>query len=288
LFYNIDLFEKSHVPLPTGDWTWEDMRAAAEKLTLDLDGDGRIDQWGLYVPPSSQEGWLNFVWQNGGDCLNADKTRCVLDSPQAVEALQWMQDLTFGDRHGLKRVSPMGGAGSVVGLDLFRQGRLAMCYQGSWMLHEMARSKDVRWDIQVMPARRIDGKLNRAVVTNGLGDCIWKHSPHQQEAWRFMKYLVSMDYHKRIPVIPSRIGAEQSWLARNKTPAHANLAIDMVKYARPIPFTRENALWTDRLDSMVITPVLVSGERTAKEALDRAVPEINKLLDEIHAREPKQ
>src|SRR5918995_1096917 len=41
LFYNKDLFDKAGVEYPTGDWTWDNLRAAAEALTI-KDG----SQWG--------------------------------------------------------------------------------------------------------------------------------------------------------------------------------------------------------------------------------------------------
>ena len=102
-----------------------------------------------------------------------------------------------------------------------------------------------------------------------------------------MKYLVSMDYHKRMPVIPSRIGAEQFWVQRNTVPAHSQYVIDMVKYARPIPFTREDALWTDQLNNIAVGPILVTGEKPVKETLQETVPKINKMLEEIRERNRK-
>ncbi len=167
LFYNIDLFSQYGVELPTAEWTWADMRRAAEQLTRDVDGDGRTDIWGLHIPSYSQAGWLNLIWQNGGLLMNAERTRVMLDAPQADEALDWMRELTFGnDASGVRRVSPKSGAGSVVGLDLFKQGRLAMTYDGSWMLLEMSRTEAINWDIKVLPARRLpDGTLSRAVAT---------------------------------------------------------------------------------------------------------------------------
>src|SRR5690606_24895134 len=38
LYYNKDLFDKANVAYPTPDWTWEDLKATAAKLTVDAGG----------------------------------------------------------------------------------------------------------------------------------------------------------------------------------------------------------------------------------------------------------
>jgi len=48
LFYNKDMFDAAGVEYPTSDWTYDDMLAAAKKLTLDKDNDGKIDQYGIW------------------------------------------------------------------------------------------------------------------------------------------------------------------------------------------------------------------------------------------------
>jgi multiple sugar transport system substrate-binding protein len=42
LFYNKDMFDAAGVAYPTADWTWEDVRTAAKKLTLDTNGTIRV------------------------------------------------------------------------------------------------------------------------------------------------------------------------------------------------------------------------------------------------------
>ena len=99
-----------------------------------------------------------------------------------------------------------------------------------------------------------------------------------------MKYLSSMEFHQRMPAIPSRIGAAASWLARSQVPANRSVVIDMLVYAQPVPFTPETDLWMDRLGQIAVQPILVTGEREPGQTLARAVVEINQLLDEIYRR----
>ena len=64
---------------------------AAKKLTADTNGDGALDQWGTGL--NVQWNLQPFVWSNGGDWLNEDRTKVTVDTPEFAEALQWFADL---------------------------------------------------------------------------------------------------------------------------------------------------------------------------------------------------
>jgi multiple sugar transport system substrate-binding protein len=71
-YYNKDLFDKAGIAYPTFDWNWDKMREAANALTLDTNGDGKLDQWGLAFEVWIVT-WLHWIWSNGGDLFS--KTR---------------------------------------------------------------------------------------------------------------------------------------------------------------------------------------------------------------------
>jgi multiple sugar transport system substrate-binding protein len=76
LFYNKSMFDKAGLAYPTGDWTWDDLRAAAKSLTIDSNGDGKIDQYGFAFDMWDMEpGYSEAIWSYGGEILNADHTR---------------------------------------------------------------------------------------------------------------------------------------------------------------------------------------------------------------------
>ncbi len=73
LWYRADLLANKGLASPN---TWEDLLEAAEILTEDLDGDGKIDRWG-YTMQLGDSRWTpqNFVlyyWQNGGKVFDKD------------------------------------------------------------------------------------------------------------------------------------------------------------------------------------------------------------------------
>src|SRR5512146_1690919 len=67
LFYNKDMFDAAGVAYPTANWTYDDLRAAAKQLTLDKNGDGKIDQYGFYADLWDMELiWSEAIWAYGG------------------------------------------------------------------------------------------------------------------------------------------------------------------------------------------------------------------------------
>ena len=71
LVYNKKLFDQAGIPHPTADWTWDDLRAAAKKLT-----DPGAKQFGwAYVADGSEDTVWRFdalLWQAGGDILTPE------------------------------------------------------------------------------------------------------------------------------------------------------------------------------------------------------------------------
>lgn len=82
LQYNKDLFDAAGLEYPTADWTWDDLRAAAEALT-----DSSAGVIGLVTPPNLER-WMPFLYQAGGAIINEDG-EYVMDSPEALEALEF-------------------------------------------------------------------------------------------------------------------------------------------------------------------------------------------------------
>ena len=90
IWVNKDLFDRRGVPYPKSPWTWKDFVRTAQRLTI-RDANGRAKQFGVL---SLWGCWQQFVWQWGGAVYTKDGTRCVVDSPEAVAAIQFLYDLT--------------------------------------------------------------------------------------------------------------------------------------------------------------------------------------------------
>lgn len=88
LYYRKDLFEKAGIKPPT---TFDEWLKAAEALTVDTDGDGKIDQYGIAVLGGMPSNYFYFsavLWANGADYFD-ENNNVVIDSPEAIEALEF-------------------------------------------------------------------------------------------------------------------------------------------------------------------------------------------------------
>lgn len=96
LWYREDVFERKGVAVPT---TWDEWRDAVEAATEDLDGDGKIDRWGMtvamYRGTHVSHWWYNLFYGAGGRVMaettleNLSPRHITLDSPATRKALEF-------------------------------------------------------------------------------------------------------------------------------------------------------------------------------------------------------
>lgn len=235
LFYNRDLFDKAGLKYPGDDWTWEDFRDAAVALTRDTNGDGRIDQVG-YAGGYWWPEMISWIWANGGDFVNPEHTRCLLNRPEAVEALNFLLDL---ERKYQITARALGGATSAGIYDNFASGRIGMIVSlayGLPALMEASRNSSMRWGV-AMPPKGKAGRPNRYTSS---GWIIWSGTRHPEEAWELMKFLCSPEAMKKYCMdnhyVPARksIGLSKEYLERGDVPYDAGTLIRSLQESRPL------------------------------------------------------
>lgn len=76
--------------------TWSDLLDVASKLTIDEDGDGKIDQYGLALPYSTisqtSEYFIAHLWLNDWYLFD-ENLESALDHPRAIEVLEFYKKL---------------------------------------------------------------------------------------------------------------------------------------------------------------------------------------------------
>src|SRR3546814_62523 len=136
-FYNAELLKAAGVD-PQTVTTWEGLKAAAEKLT----GDGRYGV-GLFAGKGEDTVVVldSFIFSNGGRVLNDDGS-CGLTSPEAIEALDYVQSLV--------PYAPQGALNANSGnmRELFLNGSLAMEFWPALEQPTLQQSK-LDWDFAV-------------------------------------------------------------------------------------------------------------------------------------------
>lgn len=230
LYYNKGLFDAAGIPTPTGDWTWADVQAAAEKLT---NKDAGV--WGNYQPISFYE-FYKALAQSGGEFFNADKTKATFSSPEGVEAATWLVQ-----KSGTTMPTEADGAGTPdYDANLFKAGKLAMWVNGIWNFSSVGEAADLDWDIVVEPGNT---QKASALFTNGVA--VSSKSKQKEAAQKWIEFLTSSD-----AMVDTRL--KSSW----ELPAIADEA-KVQSYLDVTPPANRQAVF-DSLDAVVLPPVIES------------------------------
>jgi len=91
LYYNKDIFDEVGAPYPDDTWTWDDLAAISELLTV-VEDSGRVSRYALGMEGGK---WMIWVMQKGGMALDnmRNPSRCTMNEPGVVEAVQFFKDM---------------------------------------------------------------------------------------------------------------------------------------------------------------------------------------------------
>jgi multiple sugar transport system substrate-binding protein len=186
LYYDKDLFDKYGVTYPDSSWTHDDYLAAMKKLTHDTNGDGRTDVWGSMIDINWDRLQVHInAW--GGHVVDPnDPTKCVIDSPEALAALEWVRARMWDD----KVMATFTDVNNVGTQAAFYGGKLAMVEDGSWALKNILEHAGFRVGVAPIPA----GPAKRVTLSTTDGFGIYGQTRHPQESWELLKFLVSKEY----------------------------------------------------------------------------------------------
>lgn len=267
LWYNKKLFDEAGVAYPNENWTWNDFLNAAKKLTNAEKG-----IYGFGAPLDLQQGFDNFIFQNGGKVLSDDKTKSGFDTPAVKEAMQWYVDLSLKEK-----VSPNQQQFSENSYTaFFESGKTAMGLFGSWMLSEFSANEYVakNCDVAVLP----QGK-QRATIYNGLGNAVAANSPHKEEAWKFVEFLGSEEANKIQAesgvAIPAYQGTTDAWI-KTQTKFNSKVYADMLAYAKINPYSKETDKWVTAEKEALLKAF--TGKASVNDACDEAAKKVNEVL----------
>jgi multiple sugar transport system substrate-binding protein len=274
MFYNKDLFDEAGIPYPTEDWTWEEFREIAKKLTRDIDGDERIDQFGT-VMVFSFMGIEPFLWAWGADVLNEDRTRAALHSERAIEAAQYMMDVWYTD-HSSAFVGEIEGMSADVQL---LTGTVGAMVAGSYMLSDLKAVKGgMRWDLAHMPYGPYGERATRVTwdgisVNNGISD------EKKEIAWEFVKHVLSKDSQARFGIVSRGMPAvrefAEKYYPKDDTEVREEIVIESTEYGHLTPITPRYLEMRD-----VTTPIF-DQLNLNKQTPEEVLPEAARLLDEV-------
>lgn len=275
LYYNKDMFKAVGLDPNKPPTTWGELVDYAKKLTRDVNGDGKIDEWGLSFPIQANAGtvyyYITFLWQAGGELYNADYTKVAFNSPAGVEALQFWMDLVH--KHGVVPLAPPA--------EGFTVGRIAMELASSSTLE--TRQGKCKFPIGVA---HIPAGKNKVTGVGGNNLAIFKNtSAKEAAAWKFVKWMSSPEMNLKwgtmtgyTPLRDSVVNSQgyKDYLKAN--PEVATMAAQMA-VARPRP-NNETYPEVSRILGLAVEKALFS-KADPKQLLDEAVVESNDYIKSI-------
>ena len=229
IFYNKQMFDEEGLTYPTAQWddpawTVDDFINACEKLTK-VDSTGRTTQYAF-----DYRTWLPVMWLwlrvFGGQLVDDPlyPTECTLDQPEAIEGLQFLQDLRW--KYGY---APKPEALAEVGAsELLMTRRLAMMDNGSWFF-EVIREADFEVDVGHYPA----GPGGRANYVYYYPLVIPKATKQPECAWNLLKYFSGpgIDAIVRAGGLQgTRFDSQEIFLSDPLPPEHKEVFTDSVKH----------------------------------------------------------
>ncbi|MEX2460683.1 MAG: sugar ABC transporter substrate-binding protein [Paenibacillaceae bacterium] len=264
LFYRKDLFDKANIQPPK---TWDELAAAGTKIN----NPPNLYGLGLYANGIEVDSYFDyFLWNNGGDILDANG-KAILNSPQGVEALQFMVDLA--NKHKVTQPNPNGFGRDQI-IQMFISGQLGMYPTGPWLSDEIKRqSPDLKYGISYFPSKT--GSQPAVLgITDSLG--ISSHSEHKAEAWKFVQFMYQtkyrLEFDKIEGMLPELVEVMEDPYFQSPDKKPFVEALNFAKFYPPV----ETFPTIEQIQTVAVQDAM-AGKKTPKQALDEAAQKIDAL-----------
>ncbi len=191
IIVNRALLERENLPLPKYDWTWDEFLQWCLKVRK-VDSNGRVTRYAM-MPFGASYLWFN----NGGSIFNETMTRCVLDSPQVLEATRFYYDLMFKHKviptaTTVKSRSAAAGYGGGNPQWIGNEWAVGMAI-GRFGLIRLREFKNFKPDVALLPYKVIPVSI---VGARSAGINAYGKNPRL--AARFLQYLADKEYNQII------------------------------------------------------------------------------------------
>lgn len=277
LFYNKGLFEEHGVKVPAN---WDELKDAAQKLTLDTDGDGKANIVGMGFENSVTDEFSTFVMQAGGQYIDEQELKVKINSPEGLSALNLINGML---EEGIARLAGEDGYMS----NPFGRGDVAMYIGSSAGIPFVAEAAqgNIDFAVSVLPA----GK-KAATPFAGTSVAVFKSSSDVQQlaAWEYIKHLINTEntayWAQESGYLPVRYSALQ--LASYVAFKEANPAQGVGELQFDAGFYSPKVVGASAVRSAVSSELeaVLAGQKTVEQGLADAETKGNAELEKANAR----
>ncbi len=274
--YRTDLLARAGVKPPR---TWDELLAVCRRLQQAL---------GMKYPfAMSLRGsfWMiNWVWQNGATVVSGDHRRVTVDTPEFVEAVQFVHDLMH--KHAV--MDPALTAGTKMN-DLWSTGRIAMMLDGAFSVGRydvLYPQWEGKWALSPLPAGRRDVSFY-----GGAHLVMSRITEHPDLAWRFMVHATSAETQL---LFADMMGNPPANMKVFDMPAFQTRHPHLAGMRGTIRHGRNNPLapffpkiWYDLFRNKVVDVVMGDPDADVATAVRAAAKDMQRVADDYWARHPE-
>lgn len=277
ILLNSSLFKEAGLdPQGKGLKTWNDFAAAASKLTK-RDASGNPTQAGWLVQDwSSIEGFSGWTYANGGKIQNADQTKALFDTKNAIGALDFQVGLLDKSKVSLPLSLNRNDS------QLFMQGKTAMVQWGTWSpatIKDNAPSGFEYWMIPVPPgplgkSPAVTTWTNMVVIPNKVS--------HPDVSWAFAKFFSSLTTQiERLKILDEYAPLKAffttpEWKAKVKELPVLGVVPKAAELGNPYPLFRDFTHCNDALGPLLQAVML--GKMQPSQALQQGAQKVDSIL----------
>ena len=226
------------------------------------------DSWGFLWQGKQYEGlvtaFLEVLWGYGGDWIDSESRRVLIDSPQAIHAIEFLKG-TIGT------ISPPA-VTTYVEEDtraIFQNGRAVFMRNWPYVWTLIQRSGDLKDQVAMTAMVHAPGFASSATL-GGWGFAISRFTNDPERAWQFIEFLTRPEQLRQVQERQGRIPSRRSMIPPEFLPI---LAI-----ARARPSIPEYAQASDILQRWL--SAALTGRVTPHEAVANIAKETHLLLAE--------
>ncbi|NHN32834.1 extracellular solute-binding protein [Paenibacillus agricola] len=209
ILYKKSMLDAAGLAYPTEDWTWDEMMAMANKLTIRGET-GVAKQFGFATGPDI-ENYEPFIMRNGGSYLSPDgaTARSYIDSEATIEAFQKMIDM-YREHQAVRKPGEPSEAGHL------HQG-FALVFGFTWFVGGL-ENNDLSDQYGIVGLPQMPGGTEANMIYMG-GCGVTTKSKQPELAWAFIQHYILQQPHnfEQTRVLPiTKTLAEQSGMSGHR------------------------------------------------------------------------
>ena len=273
LFYNTDLFKAAGISSPPK--TWDEFAETAQKLLNPEKKHFAVTGTLQAEPPTNMTYEIYpLLLQAGAKIIDGSTNKAVFNSPEGVAAIEWYLQRVNKDKISVPGVLSNGEKEKRAN---FASGNVAMMFEGPWGIAiQKQLNPNLNYDIAPLPAGKSTGTMVRGSL-----NALTTQAQDKDAAWTFMRWISGSKgiemWSKGTGAFPARTDvSNQEWFKERKLFQAFVTQMGLPNAESPF-LVMPNAVQMNKIMTTEIQNV-VQGKKNAKQALDDAAAEWNKIL----------